>query len=58
MSSLGPEQASTAPTVPVPTAGGEGPELPFGGAERSGSGRELGPLAMDELADRRLLYVR
>ncbi|MFD2093788.1 aldehyde dehydrogenase family protein [Blastococcus deserti] len=36
----------------------EGPELPFGGVKRSGCGRELGPLRIDEFASKRLLYVR
>jgi succinate-semialdehyde dehydrogenase / glutarate-semialdehyde dehydrogenase len=37
--------------------GGEGPEIPFGGIKRSGFGRELGPLAMEEFVNKRLFYV-
>ncbi|MBA4026356.1 MAG: succinate-semialdehyde dehydrogenase [Gordonia sp.] len=41
----------------VNTPAGEGAELPFGGTKRSGFGRELGPLGLDEFANKRLLFV-
>jgi succinate-semialdehyde dehydrogenase/glutarate-semialdehyde dehydrogenase len=41
----------------VNTTTGEGAHLPFGGVKRSGFGRELGPLGMDEFVNKRLLYV-
>jgi succinate-semialdehyde dehydrogenase/glutarate-semialdehyde dehydrogenase len=41
----------------VNTPAGEGAELPFGGVKRSGFGRELGPLGMDEFVNKRLLYI-
>ena len=41
----------------VNTPAGEGAELPFGGVKRSGYGRELGPLGMDEFGNKQLYYV-
>lgn len=41
----------------VNTPAGQGAELPFGGVKRSGFGRELGPLGMDEFVNKRLLYI-
>ena len=42
----------------VNTAELGGPELPFGGTKRSGVGRELGPLGIDEFVNKRLFYVQ
>ncbi|MDK6259621.1 NAD-dependent succinate-semialdehyde dehydrogenase [Corynebacterium frankenforstense] len=41
----------------VNTPAGEGAELPFGGVKRSGYGRELGPLGMDEFVNKQMYYV-
>ncbi|MCG2623074.1 NAD-dependent succinate-semialdehyde dehydrogenase [Arthrobacter sp. I2-34] len=41
----------------VNAASAEVAELPFGGVKRSGFGRELGPLGMDEFVNKRLLYI-
>ncbi|RFS84183.1 NAD-dependent succinate-semialdehyde dehydrogenase [Actinomadura spongiicola] len=41
----------------VNSIAGEGAEIPFGGVKRSGFGRELGPLGMDEFVNKRLFYV-
>jgi succinate-semialdehyde dehydrogenase/glutarate-semialdehyde dehydrogenase len=41
----------------VNSTAGEGAEIPFGGVKRSGFGRELGPLGMDEFVNKRLFYI-
>jgi succinate-semialdehyde dehydrogenase / glutarate-semialdehyde dehydrogenase len=41
----------------VNTPANEGQEVPFGGVKRSGFGRELGPLGMDEFVNKRMYYV-
>jgi succinate-semialdehyde dehydrogenase / glutarate-semialdehyde dehydrogenase len=41
----------------VNVAAGEGPEIPFGGVKRSGFGRELGPIGIEEFVNKRLFYV-
>ena len=41
----------------VNTPAGEGAEIPFGGTKRSGFGRELGPLGMDEFVNKRMFFV-
>ena len=41
----------------VNAAEAEGAGMPFGGVKRSGYGRELGPLGMDEFVNKRLLNI-
>lgn len=41
----------------VNAASAEGAEMPFGGVKRSGFGRELGPLGMEEFVNKRLYYI-
>jgi succinate-semialdehyde dehydrogenase / glutarate-semialdehyde dehydrogenase len=41
----------------VNAAEAEGAQMPFGGVKRSGYGRELGPLGMDEFVNKRLLHI-
>ncbi|GHG43066.1 succinate-semialdehyde dehydrogenase [Sinomonas cellulolyticus] len=41
----------------VNTPAAEGAEVPFGGVKRSGFGRELGPLGMDEFVNKRMYFV-
>ncbi|MGA8851791.1 MAG: NAD-dependent succinate-semialdehyde dehydrogenase [Aeromicrobium sp.] len=41
----------------VNSVAGEAAELPFGGVKRSGFGRELGPLGMEEFVNKRMFYI-
>ncbi|CAN5322193.1 NAD-dependent succinate-semialdehyde dehydrogenase [soil metagenome] len=41
----------------VNSTAGEGAEIPFGGVKRSGFGRELGPLGMDEFVNKRMFFI-
>ena len=41
----------------VNTIEGGGPELPFGGTKRSGIGRELGPLGIEEFVNKKLIHL-
>ena len=53
----GSPNASRCGMANVNTTAGEGAEIPFGGVKRSGFGRELGPLGMDEFVNKRMFYV-
>ena len=41
----------------VNTIAAEAAELPFGGVKRSGFGREMGPIGIDEFVNKRLFFV-
>src|ERR1700727_2529844 len=41
----------------INTAEGGGPELPVGGTQRPGVGRELGPLGIDEFVNKKLIHT-
>ncbi|WP_394277380.1 NAD-dependent succinate-semialdehyde dehydrogenase [Luteococcus sp.] len=43
--------------VKINTHAAEGEAIPFGGVKRSGYGRELGPVGMDEFVNKRLHWV-
>ncbi|MFH0412155.1 NAD-dependent succinate-semialdehyde dehydrogenase [Corynebacterium sp. L4756] len=43
--------------IAVNATGTAGAEMPFGGVQRSGYGRELGPYGMDEFVNKQLFYV-
>jgi succinate-semialdehyde dehydrogenase/glutarate-semialdehyde dehydrogenase len=43
--------------VNVNTPAGEGPDIPFGGIKRSGFGRELGALGIDEFVNKQIYVV-
>jgi len=43
--------------VSINEAESGGPELPFGGTKRSGVGRELGPLGIEEFVNKKLIHI-
>jgi succinate-semialdehyde dehydrogenase / glutarate-semialdehyde dehydrogenase len=43
--------------VYINAAGGSQADLPFGGTKRSGIGRELGPVGIDEFANHRVVRI-
>ncbi|MGP4055407.1 aldehyde dehydrogenase family protein [Mycobacterium sp. 4D054] len=43
--------------VNVNTPAGEGPDIPFGGVKRSGFGRELGALGIDEFVNKQVYVI-